>query len=229
MAGLSKKDLRAVLKSLEAQGCTLRPVSNGTWVGFPNGKSTTFHRTESDHRSALNQRARVKAAGLTWPFDNEDNSKKEPDMGRTPDKNIEKNVREAIELLVSDTGASVFSTEQIAELAGENAPSTRRAMIRLGYRSLGHRKGWAHESTFAPEPVEEPAIEVPAPYLMTATESALTEALTVQPRPITSKPQREAKVVDMSLIPAEMLVADLSLAYQAIGYRMDIVLRRIDN
>lgn len=166
-------------------------------------------------------------------------------MGRTPDKNIEKNVREAIELLVADTGASVFSTEQIAELAGENAPSTRRAMIRLGYRSLGHRKGWAHESTieFQAEqgdggffrekhvaPPESSATAAPAKLIK--SEAPITiEPLTVQPLPITPEPQqsRQAIVLNLSQIDENMTLKSLQAVYRAAGLRMDIVLRRIDN
>ena len=68
MSGLSKKDLRVVLASLESQGCKLKDCTKGTMVYLPNGEAMTIHRTNSDHRSVLNQRARVLRAGLSWPL-----------------------------------------------------------------------------------------------------------------------------------------------------------------
>lgn len=63
------KRIRVVLTSLEAQGATVSPTNKGYMVRFPNGDSMTMHRSESDHRAEMNIRARVKRAGLEWPFD----------------------------------------------------------------------------------------------------------------------------------------------------------------
>jgi hypothetical protein len=42
---------------------------SGWWVGFPNGATTAFHLTPSDHRADLNLRATIRRNGLVWPFD----------------------------------------------------------------------------------------------------------------------------------------------------------------
>lgn len=63
------KRMRIVLVSLENQGAVIAPTNKGYFVKFPNGDSMTVHRTESDHRAEKNIRARVKRAGLNWPFD----------------------------------------------------------------------------------------------------------------------------------------------------------------
>lgn len=66
----SSKRMRIVLLSLENQGCEVTPTNKGWFVKFPNGDSMTLHRTDSDHRAEKNTRARVRRAGLEWPFDN---------------------------------------------------------------------------------------------------------------------------------------------------------------
>lgn len=63
------KRIRIVLTSLESQGAVVAPTNKGYFVKFPNGDSMTLHRSESDHRAEMNIRARVRRAGLDWPFD----------------------------------------------------------------------------------------------------------------------------------------------------------------
>ncbi len=64
------KRLKIVLASLENQGCVVEKRSRGWFIKFPDGVTAmTVHATESDHRSELNIRARIKRAGLAWPFD----------------------------------------------------------------------------------------------------------------------------------------------------------------
>lgn len=59
----------ALAASLEAQGCRMKRKRSGWWVGFPNGATTAFHLTPSDHRADLNLRATIRRNGLVWPFD----------------------------------------------------------------------------------------------------------------------------------------------------------------
>lgn len=69
-AALSRKEIKALLRSLERQGCTLVPTTNGVRVLFPDGVGTTaLHFSYSDHRSYMNSRADIRRAGLHWPFD----------------------------------------------------------------------------------------------------------------------------------------------------------------
>lgn len=69
MAGLSKKDRAAVLKSLEEQGATLQETKDGTRILFPDGGTHMIHRSESDSKSILANRAVIRRHGLTWPFE----------------------------------------------------------------------------------------------------------------------------------------------------------------
>lgn len=63
------KRYAALAASLEGQGCRMRRKTSGWWVGFPNGQSTMFHFTPSDHRAEKNLRACIRRNGLVWPFD----------------------------------------------------------------------------------------------------------------------------------------------------------------
>lgn len=63
------KRVSALVSSLESQGCKVKRTSSGWWVGFPNGLSTSFHLTPSDHRSEKNLRGTIRRNGLEWPFD----------------------------------------------------------------------------------------------------------------------------------------------------------------
>ena len=67
----SPKRTRVILASLEEQGATVKPTTNG-WIVFFQDEaksSMVVHGTESDPRAERNTRARVLRAGLTWPFD----------------------------------------------------------------------------------------------------------------------------------------------------------------
>ena len=63
------KRYAALAASLAAQGCTMKRKSCGWWVGFPNGQTTMFHLTPSDHRADMNLRACIRRNGMEWPFD----------------------------------------------------------------------------------------------------------------------------------------------------------------
>lgn len=67
----SPKRTKIILASLADQGAIITPTSKGWMVRLPDaGKSSlTIHKTESDPRSEANTRARVRRAGLKWPFD----------------------------------------------------------------------------------------------------------------------------------------------------------------
>lgn len=64
-----KKEVEKLMDSLAEQGCLVKAVKAGYWVGFPDGKtSTTVHLSQSDTRSFKNTRAHILRAGLTWPL-----------------------------------------------------------------------------------------------------------------------------------------------------------------
>lgn len=69
MAGLSKKDRAIVLKSLEEQGARLEETKDGTRILFPDGGTHMIHRSESDSKSLLANRAVIRRHGFTWPFE----------------------------------------------------------------------------------------------------------------------------------------------------------------
>jgi hypothetical protein len=69
MTGLASKEIRRVLKAAERAGVMVVETRKGWQFRFPDGSSTSLHRTESDSRSALNLRARFRRAGVPWPLD----------------------------------------------------------------------------------------------------------------------------------------------------------------
>lgn len=71
-----QKRIRALLASLEGQGCGVERKTKGWFIKFPDGSSMIVHLTDSDHRAEKNTRARVLRAGLYWPFDGRQAQKK---------------------------------------------------------------------------------------------------------------------------------------------------------
>lgn len=66
---LSHRQMSILLTDLERQGATIRQTKQGYLLKFPDGTTTTFHRSPSDHRAIKNMRSRVLRAGMTWYFD----------------------------------------------------------------------------------------------------------------------------------------------------------------
>lgn len=61
------KELRRVLKALEAQGFEVRATSRGHYFVTKDGQPvTTFAGTASDHRSMRNAIAKARRAGFNW-------------------------------------------------------------------------------------------------------------------------------------------------------------------
>lgn len=70
MRPLPRKEQMILLKSLESQGCRIEDTDKGWRVLFPDGVSTvSIHKSQGDRRSRENLRAKIKRAGLLWPFD----------------------------------------------------------------------------------------------------------------------------------------------------------------
>jgi hypothetical protein len=66
---IGHRQMEILLTDLERQGAVVRQTRMGFLIKFPDGSSTTFHRSPSDHRAVKNMRSRVRNAGLTWFFD----------------------------------------------------------------------------------------------------------------------------------------------------------------
>lgn len=63
-----KKDLKAIIKALEAQGFEVVRNKRGHYDAYRNGrKVATFAGTPSDHRSWRNSIAQARRAGFKWP------------------------------------------------------------------------------------------------------------------------------------------------------------------
>jgi hypothetical protein len=61
-----KKELRELLRAVEAQGGTIRKIKSGYQVFAPNGIDiVTLHGTPSDRRALANAVAELRRAGFT--------------------------------------------------------------------------------------------------------------------------------------------------------------------
>ena len=64
---MSSRRLVRIIRDLEKQGAEVIQTRKGWTLRFPDGTSTTTHRTPSDHRAHKNLRADVERAGFVWP------------------------------------------------------------------------------------------------------------------------------------------------------------------
>lgn len=65
---LSTSRMKQLVKDLEKQGCHSRRTKNGWIIYFPNGVDRMgIHTSQSDMKSVMAMRAKVKRAGLEWP------------------------------------------------------------------------------------------------------------------------------------------------------------------
>lgn len=66
---MASKRLKILLLSLDKQGCRVVETTKGYQVFPPSGSEPiTIHKTTSDWRAEKDVRARVRRAGLDWPF-----------------------------------------------------------------------------------------------------------------------------------------------------------------
>jgi hypothetical protein len=83
MAGLSRKEQKTLLTSMEKQGATLVEKANGTLIFFPQGESTMVHRTPSDMNGHKPIRSMALRSGFEWPFDGQRPKKTNEEAGST--------------------------------------------------------------------------------------------------------------------------------------------------
>ena len=149
MSGLSQKEVKELLDSLDEQGALLMKVKKGVLVKFPDGSMTTVHRTNSDYRSTLNMRAVVKRAGLAWPFDH-DRKDTQTAMRLTPER------RELLMKVVEEAGDGPVSAAAIAAKAEVADPTAKNALIRGGFTQV--RRGvWVRNQPEEKAPAQEGA------------------------------------------------------------------------
>jgi hypothetical protein len=70
MPGIPRKTQLLLLKSLEAQGCTVVYKKSGYQIRCPDGITTiSLHTSDSDQKVRVNKRAEIRRAGLDpWPL-----------------------------------------------------------------------------------------------------------------------------------------------------------------
>lgn len=173
-SALAQKEIRSLLKHLEAEGATVLPGKRGAKVRFENGATTSIHLTNSDHRSTLNMRAIIKRNGHTWPWDSENQKMstatveeidfKYPRVvfnNERPNDHTLGDVRGVIKYL-ADRGEHQFITARISNFlraAGPDHITTHtyvaRVLYWLGYRAdpttvKPYARGWSFEWVLDP-------------------------------------------------------------------------------
>jgi len=187
MSGLSQKEIKALLDSLDEQGALLFKVKKGVLVKFPDGSMTTVHRTNSDHRSTLNMRAVVKRAGLAWPFDH-DRKDTQLAMRLTPER------KELLMKAVEEAGDGPVSAAAIAAKAEVADPTAKNALIRGGF--VQERRGvWVRNKPDALEPAQGAS----EPVVQTAGERSFIDDVDSWVVPVPKKLQRMADLMGLSI------------------------------
>jgi hypothetical protein len=187
MSGMSPKEIRTLLKSLDEQGVNMKRTKNGYLLYLPDGRTESVHLTPSEYKGTLALRASIKKAGLKWPTDTELKAKPVfedfvvPDYiskGGTPLPRVLKEVQDALETLASQGHVEVFP-KQIIDVSGR-APrdyaTIYRALIALDYEPVIKKGGQVKRWRKRPDPVDappetegmavvtaQPVLEAPAP------------------------------------------------------------------
>jgi len=204
MAGLSAKEQRELLASLEEQGVPMRQVKSGIRLEFPDGSTEMLHRTPSENRGTMNLRASIRRAGYQWPFDGQRPKKDRPMKRRSSSQ-----IRETVQTMVSDR-EEVNPTE-ISEVTDIQLSTVISHLRKLGFEldRPGHWRRHLHPTI----PVET-----------TATEEE-------EPAPVTAEKTHDGRefidsvdswTVKLTTSIAESTVGDLHKHYKAAGMRMEI-------
>lgn len=222
MAGLSKKDVRLLLNSLEQQGSEIIRRKSGWTVRFANGDTLGVHETASDTKSFDAMRAIVRRAGLNWPFDGKDKKAMNAQQKRTHNEN-----KELIQLWLDEHGVnpavdSINPNEISQELNMSNSTVYRHlhalGWVKRGYADWQHLdkipEGYAEELERALEESEPAPVEVPIP------------AIVVQPENVVVQSENDWIPVRLTKGIAGVTMTDLLNSYRAAGFRMEIRIRR---
>lgn len=232
---LPKKDILALVRSLQNQGCRIRHMKKGYRVEFPNGGSTMIHLTNSDSRGTLNTRAEIKRAGLFYPFD-EPQQNRSKEMGKTLTENQDYALRNVLGRIKTE-GRFWASVQEMADEAGVSRNTLTRRLHGMGWETTGagpsmvwHAPGAAPKKEPEPEYPEierakklvEPNGKGSWPIIDT---SKFTGAATVAPRPVTAvpapvEPKREfIDSVDSWTIPVPPKLASMA---EAMGLQIEV-------
>lgn len=208
MSALSNKELVAMLKSLEEQGARLSKTKKGTRIMFPDGTSMGIHWTQSDSRSTMNMRSRVRRAGLVWPFDDNSGEGKTKVGLRLSKDSIDK-----LEDVIVGLGAGPTTVTEAARLGGVSEPTARKYMIQRGF--VQEKRGvWTHHTTLE-ETTEYPEItqarQLPKP--------AAPVAAPVAPQPPKVGDREFVDDVDSWTVPVP---ADLQAMADQMGLQIEV-------
>lgn len=138
MTGLAQKEVNRLLTHVRNQGVETRTTKSGWLLKLPDGGQTVIHKTDSDHRSAANIRARLKQAGISWPD--------EQTVGDGTPAYIAKGtmrpetLAQFRKLLPDPLPPTVSVIDMAAAYGKPDFKQIYRALYRLGYRQT-HGKG----------------------------------------------------------------------------------------
>lgn len=155
MPGLAQKEISQLLKHVEQQGVTYKLTTDGYMLKLPNGEQTVLHKTNSDWRSTANLRARLRAAGVTWP--SEEQGKDGLPVYITRGTVTEHEMQRYREHLGEPLPERVVLAELSRGLYGDDRNVMKqiyRVLYRLGYMPA-ERGVWAQTGVL-PEPSEKP-------------------------------------------------------------------------
>jgi hypothetical protein len=149
VTSLTAKDYKPLLKHLAKQGVNISENTKGYFLKLPNGQTMHLHKTLSDWRAANNVRARLKAAGISWPGDVTD---KPVADWITKAKMFPSTIARYREFLGDPLPDRVVVTQVAAGIKNPNAKlpdfsTAYKALYALGYRpgtAVGpnHTKPW---------------------------------------------------------------------------------------
>lgn len=221
MAGLSQKDTKTLLDSLEQQGAVIIPRKNGWTVRFINGDTLGVHKTASDTKSFDAMRAVVKRAGLNWPFDGKDKKAMNAQTRRLGQEN-----RELVRMFLEENHAETVNPATIVKELGLHMSVVYRALHALGWTKLKYGE-WGPVA----EPVEKP------PHLLEGEVEIVRDMLSHSPGakgyelPHLSEepepgPEPEWTTVRLTKGIADITINELLNTYRAGGFQLEIRIRK---
>lgn len=241
MAGLSRKDVAKLVRSLEAQGAQMIPRKNGWTVRFPNGDTMGLHETASDTKSFDAMRAIVRRAGLEWVFDGKD---KKAMNAATRRKHAEN--KELIQLWLEEHEVDPQTTEinpaEISRDLGMSSSTIYGCLHALGWTKAGYGK-WQHVEQLDPglaamnqdaaAPEELTSVSAPATSGLDIFGLGVASEPTVDERPasgIHKLPGEDEADGDWVVVRLTKGMADLSIqgifsTYRAAGFDVELRIR----
>jgi hypothetical protein len=242
MAGMHAKEIRALVRECEAQGCQSETTRKGIRLLLPDGTSTQLHWTGSDYRDRLNIHARLRRAGV--------------DVGRSYTSPKERITMAAATNTTEDT--SLYSTKKpyatsiakvqavledlgspidirpadIREVTGQGWQVIYGCLYALGYRrsetTAGPTRGYLWS---IPEPITHP--EIAAARALPAPVPAITPETVTRsdPKPPAGREfldSADSWTVDVASV-ASVPISALVTTYRAAGLECELRVWRVDS